>query len=330
MKTIIIYIIVAICSINICVAQQIISLSDLVGTEWQRDPGLHFRISDTNIIWLELSNDSIVDVDPWSFYVSNEDLPYTHVPFEETDKLFNHDMVGKRRMGSYVVSFNPRAEDATARIVVRLDKDSLWLFENPYYSFFNGVKVYGTKGCMMKYKRVNNVEDRPTIDVCNWVHQMQTQQGVKVSDYKNNRYMQLGGPGMGYKIWVVYMTGSFDKSRLLPQPNGDILRNKQGICLSTIFAKDPVTLMYQRAKALGIPNASCTELLGKNDVQINSYYGGVCGMAGTFLNMSATEAAAYAKKLYDAYVDFQNNRVTPDGLTALCGGCTLPRYNSGN
>ncbi len=179
------------------------------------------------------------------------------------------------------------------------------------------------------WKDFNIVGGYYTETILDWSVYMQSSYGATLEYYANNYYLHLSGPNGGYNVWLPAENGN-NSASVQPTPNSSALSNGQGFRLSTIFAKDPVTLMYQRAKALGIPNASCTELLGKNDVQINSYYGGVCGMAGTFLNMSATEAAAYAKKLYDAYVDFQNNRVTPDGLTALCGGCTLPRYNSGN
>lgn len=328
MKRIVILTTFVFCAFFFCVAQQAISLSDLTGTEWQRDDGFHCRFTSTEMVWIKLSNDSVVYSNPWPYYISNEDLPYTHIPFDETGKLFDHDKVGKGLIGNYLITYNPPCDDASSDSVTYLSQDFLYLYSAPYYSVFNGTKVYETKGVTMTYKRVNDVVNRATVEVCNWVYQMQTKHGATVYDYKNNRYVHLNGPNGGYDVWIPYMAGTFDKSKLQPQPKSVFYKNNQGVCLSNIFANSELNQMYQRARDLGVPYYSCASLLAKNDKLINMIFDGICAMANGYLySSSPTDAKRYAEKLYDAFLHFKTDCATPEDLTLLCGGCDMPRYN---
>lgn len=311
---------------SVCMAQQTVSLSDLTGTEWRRDDNRHCRFTSTEMIWLDFSNDSIESVLPYLYYISNEDMPYTQNIFEETGKLFNHDRVGKGLVGAYLITYNPPVDDTSSLIVTYLGNDSLLLSPSPYEIYVKGPITLGNKKSSTAYRRVNNITPRATVEVCNWIYQRQTQHGDTVYDYKNNRYMHLDGPNGGYDVWIPYMAGAFDQSKLQPQPQSEVYKNNQCICLSNIFAVSKLEQMYQRAKKLRASSRPCSKLLTKKDKQLHLIFNEICALAEESLYPSNTEEAKlYAEKLYDAYVRFLTDCVSPDDFTVLCGGCDYNR-----
>ena len=340
---------VIICFTNICGAQvptipekfsnsykirkpegsQVISLSDLAGTEWiDRHMGWHYRFSSTSYYRLIYTGDTISRVDEWPFYLSEVDFPYTHEPEEETAGYFDKTKVGINQSGSYLFVYNLLVETADAYLVSLLSADSLLLFDAPTYHYFQGAKAYETRGYTSRYSRMNSIANQVSLEVCRFVDKMQSAYNCPVSDYPNNRFMHLGGPNGGYNVWIPYMSGSFDQKKLEPASPSDIIVNPKGICLSTVFARSTLDALMQRAISLGMSKSSSfSAVSSKNDNAIQAMVSGLRSMTASMLFMSQSEANAYAAKLYDAYVSFLNGNATTDDLVTLCAGCTMPQFN---
>ena len=202
---------------------------------------------------------------------------------------------------------------------------------------FNGINkwlctIYVPSGSVDKYKAAEGWKDykiegryypENTID---WCVMMQNAYKARLEIYERNYFLHLLGPNGGYNVWLPAENGN-NSASVQPTPNSSALSNNQGFRLSIVFAKDPLEGIYQRALALGMNNqAEYSMVNGTNDSQIQSMFAGIRYMAGSMLFMSTSEANAYVQKLYNAFVNFKNNRATSEDLVILCGGCTDPRF----
>ena len=159
-----------------------------------------------------------------------------------------------------------------------------------------------------------------------WCTTMETDFRATIECYEYNWFIHLKGPNGGYDAWITPLAKIPNLDKFLPKMNNSYMSNKQGIYLSTVFAKEILDRMVKRASELGALNVEYNALNAKGDTQISSYVNAIQSMAGSNLNMSLENAKKYAENLYNAYVHFLNNRVTPSELTILCGGCDNPRY----